>query len=93
MRNDPAIEPELVLDAVLHNIEVIGEAAGRLSEGIKERTSEIPWKKIKGMRNIVAHEYFSVDADVVWRTVDEHLNPLLEVIETLLAEMDDSKDE
>ena len=57
------------VDAVLRCLAVIGEAATRLPESVTNVYPSVPWQSIRGMRNIVIHEYFGVSLDVVWRTV------------------------
>jgi len=64
------------IDAVIRNIEIIGEAASHVPENIQERYADVPWHQMKGMRNILIHEYFGVDIDVLWRTVQEDLPSL-----------------
>ncbi len=64
------------IDAVIRNIEIIGEAASHIPIEIQERYSDIPWSQMKGMRNILIHEYFGVDTEILWQTVQEDL-PLL----------------
>jgi uncharacterized protein with HEPN domain len=66
------------IDAVIRNIEIIGEAASHLPENIQEQYDDIPWYQMKGMRNILIHEYFGIDIEVLWRTVQEDL-PLLKI--------------
>ncbi len=63
-------------DAVVRNLEVIGEAAGRLPDAVKERAAEIEWRKIVGLRNLLAHEYFGVSLPVVWDVVQNKLGAL-----------------
>lgn len=63
-------------DAVVRNLEIIGEAAGRLPENVRSAAQEIEWRKIVGLRNILAHEYFSVSLPVVWDVVQNKLEPL-----------------
>lgn len=58
-----------VIDAVLRNLEVIGEAARHVPEPIRQRYEDIPWAQITGMRNVLAHEYFGVRLPLIWRTV------------------------
>lgn len=64
------------IDAVIRNIEIIGEAASHIPTDIQEKYTEIPWYEMKGMRNILIHEYFGVDIDVLWRTIQEDLPSL-----------------
>ena len=67
---------ERTASAVLHQIFLIGEAAARLPEEIRNRTPDVPWEEIIGMRNIIAHGYFEVDLEVPWKTVRLDLPPL-----------------
>ncbi|MDP2940889.1 MAG: DUF86 domain-containing protein [Candidatus Omnitrophota bacterium] len=68
---------KMVQDAVIRNIEIIGEAAKHLPADIKSPHKEIPWQEIQGMRNKVIHEYFGVDLDIVWKTIRQSL-PILQ---------------
>lgn len=70
--------------AVLYNIVVIGEAANRLSNDFRTQHSTVPWKDIIGMRNILAHQYEKVDADVVWNVVHRDIPDLMAMIAPLL---------
>ena len=63
-------------DAVVRNLEIIGEAAGRLPESVRSAASDIDWRKISGLRNILAHEYFGVSLPIVWDVVQNKLQPL-----------------
>ncbi len=63
-------------DAVLRNLEIIGEAAGKLPSDITDDTSQIEWRKIKALRNLLAHEYFGVNVDIVWDVVQNKLAEL-----------------
>lgn len=76
------------IDAVIRNIEIIGEAATKVPENIQEQYAEIPWYQMKGMWNILIHEYFGVDDDVLWKTTQEDLPYLKIKIKKLLAVMD-----
>jgi len=68
---------ELVQDAVIRNIEIIGEASKKISSDTKQIRYEIPWKEITGMRDKLIHDYLGVDVEVVWRTITEDI-PALE---------------
>ena len=63
--------------------EIIGEAAGGLSDSFKEKHSPIPWHQMVGMRNLLIYGYFEVNLDMVWKTVKEDLPPLIETLEKL----------
>ena len=65
-------------DAVIRSLEVIGEAARRLSQEGKDALPDIPWQKLTGMRNILIHQYDNVDLDLVYDTVKENLPTLIE---------------
>lgn len=74
-------------DAILYDLLVIGEAVKTLNNSTKERNSTVPWENISAMRNILAHEYFRVDGQVVRATIDEPLEILRTACSTeLLAE-------
>lgn len=76
----------LVQDGVARRIGVISEAAGRLSTGLRHDHPEVPWGKIKGMRNIVIHEYDRVDLDFVWGVATEHAADLQDAISKIIEE-------
>lgn len=73
-------------DAVVRNLEIIGEAAGRLPESTRYRAAHIEWRKIVGLRNILAHRYFSVSLPVVWDVVSSKLGPLESACRGLLED-------
>lgn len=75
-------------DAVLRRLEIIGEAARRVSENARRAHPEIPWQLMIGMRNQIIHMYDGVDMDVVWGTVQEDLPVLLEALQKF-AELQD----
>jgi len=61
------------IDAVVRNIEIIGEAVSNLPEEFRDNYPHIPWKKIVGVRNIVIHKYFGVDTNTLWVIIHEQL--------------------
>lgn len=61
------------IDAVVRNLEVIGEAAKNVSSDIQKTIPEIPWKSMIEMRNKVLHEYFGVDIEILWKTLKDDL--------------------
>lgn len=80
---------------MIRNIEIIGEAAQNIRRRHPEfaaRHPEIPWGGVYGMRNAIAHGYFTVDLDVVWKTVCEELPTLAGQIGALIAELENRPD-
>lgn len=71
------------IDAVVRNFEVIGEAAANLPEEFREKYSKIPWSQIIAMRNKVIHEYFGIDPEIIWKTVQEDLPELKKELEVI----------
>lgn len=74
------------IDAVIRNLEVIGEAAKHLPAELQERYPDIPWFHIQGMRNLLIHEYFGVDTDILWQTIEKDLPSLKSRILEIIAD-------
>ena len=70
--------------AILKSVEIIGEAASRISEETKAKHPDIPWTEIIGMRNRFVHAGFAIQFDVLWQTVQEDLPPLIAQLEALV---------
>ena len=70
-------------DSVIRRLEIIGEAAGRVTTRFRERHDGIPWHRMIGMRNRMAHRYDDIDLEIVWNTTQESIPELLELIEPL----------
>ncbi len=71
-------------DAVIRNLEIIGEAIKNIPTSFKTQYPDTPWREIAGMRDILIHEYFGVDIKIVWDVVEKHLPQLKHEIEELL---------
>ncbi len=69
-------QDEKTIDAVVRNLEIIGEAANRLGEEFRDAHREVEWHKVVGLRNRIVHEYFGVDLEIVWQILHRDL-PLL----------------
>ena len=80
MDQDRLAENELVTDAVLRNIEIIGEATKGLPGDIRDRMPGIEWKKIAGMRDWLVHVYHRVDPEIVWNAVETEIPELLRTL-------------
>ncbi|MDE2774818.1 MAG: DUF86 domain-containing protein [Chloroflexota bacterium] len=66
-------------------VEIVGEAACKISDELQAETPEIPWREIKGIRLIIAHRYDEIDHDVLWETVTEHIPPLIGQLEAIVG--------
>jgi len=76
---------KMIIDAVVRELEIIGEASNNLSEEFRERHPDIVWRRMKDMRNFLIHEYFGVNIKVVWDTCKEDLPKLSKLINDLLC--------
>jgi len=77
---------DMMIDAVIRELEIIGEATRNLSVPFIEAHPDIPWSRIRRMRNILIHEYFGVSLKVVWDTAHSNLPELKALIQRVLAE-------
>ena len=73
-------------DAVVRNLEIIGEAVKKLPPQTKRSHPEVEWKKIAGLRDILVHDYFGIDMDIVWDVVQNKLPALTEQVRSILEE-------
>lgn len=76
---------ELIQNWVVRHLQIIGEAARALPEGVRGLAPEVPWPKIIGMRHILVHDYFGIDTEVVWNVVERGLPGLKREIEKMLS--------
>jgi len=77
---------DLIFDAVIRELEIVGEAANRVEIKFQESHPEIPWRKMTGIRNLLIHEYFGVNAKIVWETCQTDLKELKMSLKSLLME-------
>ncbi len=89
MTQDNFQSDEKTTDAVVRNLEIIGEAAGRLPEEFTNRHSEIEWIKITGLRNRIVHEYFGVDLQIIWQILKKDLPAFKASLKKLRSELKD----
>ena len=80
---------QMLIDAVIRNLEVIGEASRNTTEEIRDQYLEIPWKKMIGLRNILIHEYFGVDESIVWEIISNDLKETKQHILMVIEEVGD----
>lgn len=77
------IKNKMVIDAVVRNFEIIGEAAKNISSEVKTKYNKVPWKEMAGMRDKTIHEYFGVDLKIIWKTIKQSLPSLKKSIKII----------
>ena len=80
------VKNEMKLDAVVRNLEIIGEASRNIPVEIKEKYPNVEWRKIGDFRNILAHEYFGVDHEILWDIITNKLKTLRSEIQSIITE-------
>ena len=83
---EEALGDDLVLDGVLMNFHVIGEAVKRLPDDLKAAHDDVPWRQISGMRDIVVHLYFALDHEIIWDAIQNDVPALRTKIASILGE-------
>ena len=78
---------DFAVDAVVRNLEIVGEAAKNIPPVIRKKSSEIDWQRVCGMRDILIHAYFGVDVEIVWDIIENKLPDLKKKITRLLSEI------
>ncbi len=77
---------KMMVDAVVRELAIIGEASNNLNQEFREQHREILWRRIRAMRNFLVHEYFGVNTKIVWDTCQEDLPSLKSFVERMLGE-------
>jgi len=88
---DGFMEQRMAQDAVLRNLQVIGEAAKKLSGDLCARHANVPWRDMAGLRDRIVHDYFGIDHEVVWDVMQNDLPALLPLIAAILQEESGAK--
>ncbi len=83
---DLFLKDDKTIDAVVRNFEIIGEAANRIDSDFKIKNPEIDWKRLRGFRNRIVHDYFGIDYEIVWTIIEEYLNDLLEWLQVIIKD-------
>ncbi len=84
MTLEELVRDERTFDAVAHNLQIIGEATKNIPEEIRSQYPQVEWRKIAGLRDIIAHTYFSIDEEIIWDIIQNKLSILLEQIQNIL---------
>jgi len=87
MTYESFLADEKTVYAVVRALEIVGEATKRVPSEIRDRYAQVPWRSMAGMRDKLIHDYVSVNAEVVWKTVTEDLPPLLPVLQRVCNEL------
>ena len=77
----------VIQNGLIRELEIMGEAAGRVSRELAEAHPHVPWREITGIRHKLIHDYFEVDLEVVWRTATENVPAVLADLEVILASL------
>lgn len=81
---DSFVKDEKTIDAVVRNFEIIGEAANRIDPDFTDSNPEIEWKRIRGFRNRIVHNYFGIDNEIVWSIIESYLDELIDWLDTII---------
>lgn len=84
---DEFFKSRLIQDAVMRNLEIIGEAVKKVSMNTRNQHEDIPWREMAGLRDVLIHEYFGVDLRTVWGVVEKELPRLKPQIEDIIKEL------
>jgi len=79
---------DIVLDATIRNLEIIGEAIKNIPEDFKKKHNEIEWKKIAGLRDILIHDYFGISMEIIWDIIQNKLPELKNKLLSIIKECD-----
>ena len=82
------VKDKKTINAVVRSLEIIGEAAKKIPHSMRAEYSEIPWKRMAGMRDKLIHEYFGIDLEMVWEVIHSELPPLKPFIQKALGDVE-----
>ncbi len=75
---------------MVHHLMIVGEAVRSIDPAVRQRYPSIPWRQIAGMRNILVHDYFRINQEIVWETVEKHIPPLKAETQAILGSLPQS---
>jgi uncharacterized protein with HEPN domain len=82
------VADEKTYDAVVRNLQIIGEAVKNIPAGVRDKYPEVEWRKLAGLRDILAHAYFSLEDETLWDIVENKVSLLIEQVERILEELE-----
>lgn len=83
---DTFLADSMIQDAVVRNLEVIGDAAKQIGEATRQAHPTVPWRQMAGMRDVLAHNYLGVDLHIVWSVVERELGPIAASLTQILSD-------
>ncbi|MGZ8846511.1 MAG: HepT-like ribonuclease domain-containing protein [Pyrinomonadaceae bacterium] len=86
MNYDAFLTDTKTQDAVIRNLEIIGEATKKISLPLRERTNDLPWRSMAGLRDRLIHDYFGVNVDIVWEIISKELSELIEPLKAIISD-------
>ncbi len=92
MEYDDFLQDLKTQDAVIRNLEIIGEAVKNIPDEMRAEAPNIPWKSIAAMRDKLIHHYFGVNLDIVWSVIRKDLPTLVEAVEALVSSLSEAED-
>jgi uncharacterized protein with HEPN domain len=81
------LSDDKTIDAVVRNFEIIGEAANRIDPDFRDNNPEIEWKRIRGFRNRIVHDYFGIDYEIVWEIIETYLTELIDWLDVIIEKI------
>ena len=75
---------DMIVDAVVRNFEIIGEAANRIDPDFRDENPQIEWNRLRGFRNRIVHEYFGIDNTILWSIIEDYLDEMIDWLESLI---------
>lgn len=78
------LKDDKTIDAVVRNFEIIGEAANRIDPDFRDQNPQIEWKRIRGFRNRIVHDYFGIDYEIVWNIIETYLDEMIDWLDTII---------
>lgn len=90
LSKDDVFGDKMRFDAILMNLFVIGEAAKKVPQKTRDAYDEVDWRRIAGMRDFIAHQYFALDLDIIWDAIENDIPELHEEVQKILAKLQGS---